>query len=138
MQNILGSFISIVAQNIGWNYRVSEKENHILAVYTNKDIELEDAVVHFVKIGLDNNEASLLIINEQGTSNNEVQERMHRKYNMTYDEIEKLQSTGDLSIVTSSEWYLSNNLSEVSGVGGGGGGNNSIQNKLMVDKEKVR
>ena len=66
---------------------MSEKENHILAVYTNKDIELEDAV-HFVKIGLDNNEASLLIINEQGTSNNEVQERMHRKYNMTYDEIE--------------------------------------------------
>ena len=116
---------------------MSEKENHILAVYTNKDKELEDAV-HFVKIGLDNNEASLLIINEQGTSNNEVQERMHRKYNMTYDEIEKLQSKGDLSIVTSSEWYLSNHLSEASGVGGGGGGNNSIQNKLMVDKEKVR
>ena len=105
---------------------MSEKENHILAVYTNKDKEL------------DNNEASLLIINEQGTSNNEVQERMHRKYNMTYDEIEKLQSKGDLSIVTSSEWYLSNHLSEASGVGGGGGGNNSIQNKLMVDKEKVR
>lgn len=63
MQNILGSFISIVAQNITQNYRVSEKENHILAVYTNKDKEL------------DNNEASLLIINEQGTSNNEVQRK---------------------------------------------------------------
>lgn len=71
-----------------------EKNNHILAVYTNKDNELEDAL-HFLKIGLDNNEASLLIINEQGTSKDEIQERIRRKYNMTHDYINKLQSKGD-------------------------------------------
>lgn len=108
-----------------------------MAVYPNKDKELEDAI-QFLKIGLDNNEASLLIINEQSTSKNEVQERIHRKYNMTYDELAKLQSKGDLSIVTSFEWYLSNRVSEASGVSGRGGDNNIIQNKLMVDKEKVR
>jgi len=116
---------------------VFEKNNHILAVYTNKDNELEDALL-FLKIGLDNNEASLLIINEQGTSKDEIQERIHRKYNMTHDYINKLQSKGDLSIVTSSEWYLSNHGSESSEVGGHIGGKSIIQNKSMVDKEKVR
>ncbi|MGC2383213.1 MAG: MEDS domain-containing protein, partial [Nitrososphaeraceae archaeon] len=98
---------------------MSESGSHILAVYPNKDKELEDAI-RFLKIGLESNEAGLLIINEEDISKEEVQERLHSKYNIPYNEINELQTKGDISIVTSSEWYLSNNGSTISTISGSG------------------
>ena len=117
---------------------MSEKGSHILAVYPNKDKELEDAM-HFLTTGLESNEVVLLIVNDEDTSKQEVQERIHRKFNITYDEIKKLQTKGDISIVTSSEWYLSNNIGGVSSDDGGSRrGSVSTQPQLIVDKEMVR
>ena len=117
---------------------MSVSGSHILAVYPNKDKMIEDAI-HFLKIGLDNNQAVLLIIDDGNDVSKEgIQERIQNKYNIDQDEIYKLQIRGDITIITSSEWYLSNNNNNNNNNNYTSSEDNDTQTKLMIDKERIR
>jgi hypothetical protein len=116
---------------------VSEIDNHFFAVYTSKDTEIEDAA-HFLKIGFENNEATQLIINDDGIKK-EIIEKLHRKYNISYHEIDSLQKKGDLHIVIYSECCIANKARDISYDSGWGIDNDGgAQTELTLDKAKIR
>ena len=51
-------------------------------------MEIEDAA-HFLKNGIENNEITLLIPTDNRTKN-EIIEKLHNKYNISYNEIDNL------------------------------------------------
>jgi hypothetical protein len=113
---------------------VLESGSHILAVYPNKNKEIDDAI-HFLKIGLDSNEVVLLIIDEN-INKESIQKKVQSKYGIDQDEINKLQDKGDISIVTSSEWYLlSDNNSDRNG--SKDKDRDAHTTKLRIDKKRV-
>jgi CRISPR/Cas system-associated endoribonuclease Cas2 len=115
---------------------VSEIDNHFFAVYSTRDIEIEDAA-HFLKIGFENNEPTLVILSDDRTKK-EIIEKLHRKYNISYNEINNLQSKGDLYIAKSSEYYLPNNTRDISYNCSGEDSEDGIQTKYVLDKAKIR
>ena len=100
-------------------------------------MEIEDAA-HFLKNGIENNEITLLIHTDNRTKN-DIIEKLHSKYNISYNEIDNLQRKGDLYIARSSEHYLGINTRDISYVWSGVIDNDDgISTKLVLDKAKIR
>lgn len=74
----------------------------MIGIYSNPEVELSHGL-QFIKDGLDKNESAILIT--------DVLPREKMRYTMSnrWDtkDIEKLEQTGDLTIASSHEWYLS-------------------------------
>jgi hypothetical protein len=76
----------------------------LIGIYSNLDKEFDDAL-RFLKPALKNNEAILLIIDEN-LDKDSVHKRMKEEWNISIDEIKEIENTDYLTVVTSSDWYL--------------------------------
>lgn len=81
----------------------NEKASRLIGIYSNLDEELDDAF-RFLKPALENNEAILLIIDEN-LDRSIIYKRMEEEWNIGAGEINDLENRGDLIIVTSSQWF---------------------------------
>lgn len=77
-----------------------ETGNHITAIYSDKDAELEEAF-EFLKSGLEKNEIIMLITDDM--SKDEIRKKINAEWNMDVDALEK---DGYLIIKTTPEWYF--------------------------------
>jgi hypothetical protein len=77
-----------------------ETGNHIATVYSDKDMELEEAL-EFLKSGLEKNEIIMLITD--GISKDEIRKKIRIEWNVDVDALEK---NGYLIIKTTHEWYF--------------------------------
>ena len=82
----------------------SETGSRLIGIYSNLDEELDDSF-RFLKPALENNETILLIIDES-SDRDSIHKRIEEEWNIGVDEINELENKGDLTVVTSSEWYL--------------------------------
>jgi CRISPR/Cas system-associated protein endoribonuclease Cas2 len=97
-------------------------------------MEIEDAA-HFLKIGFENDELTLLIISDDRTKK-EIIEKLHNKYNFSYNETDNLQRKGDLHIA---KYYLANNTRDISyDCSDKLDNEDGIQTKFVLDKAKIR
>ena len=80
--------------------RAVETGNHITAIYSDKDAELEEAF-EFLKSGLEKNEIIMLITDD--ISKDEIRKKINTEWNMDADALEK---DGYLIIKTTPEWYF--------------------------------
>jgi len=77
-----------------------ETGNHIVAIYSDKDAELDEAF-EFLKSGLEKNEIIMLIIDD--ISKDEIRKKINAEWNVDADTLEK---NGHLIIKTTPEWYF--------------------------------
>ncbi|VVC06142.1 MEDS: MEthanogen/methylotroph, DcmR Sensory domain [uncultured archaeon] len=75
--------------------------NHIIAIYQNQKTVFDDAF-KFLKNGLDTNEIIMIITDR--LSKEEIRNRMENEWNVP---VKNLESSGDIQIKTTEEWYYS-------------------------------
>jgi len=100
----VNSYQPIVLTRVGINYSLDASSNHIFAIYPNRQEKLKSAF-KFLKDGLLNNEAILLITDE--ISKEEAITRMEKEYS-EFD-ISNLLEKGVITILSTAQWYFINN-----------------------------
>ena len=83
----------------------SKAAGGLIGIYSSLDQELDDAI-GFLKPALNNNEAILLIIDENWDKDS-VYKLMEKDWNMNADQVKEMERKGALNVITSAEWYLS-------------------------------
>jgi hypothetical protein len=81
----------------------NERTSRLIGIYSNLDEELYDAF-RFLKPALENNEIILLLVDDS-LDKSTVYNRMKEEWNISTDEIDALENSGDLIVVTSSQWF---------------------------------
>ncbi len=80
--------------------RSLESGDHVFAVYPDQEIKLRDCF-SFVKMGLDNDEIILLMV--ECIPTDEIYNKIINEYHIT--NIKELEEQGDVIITTAKEWY---------------------------------
>jgi hypothetical protein len=94
------SIILMQTTQLTWSSNLVHKGDHIIGVYPNKKIELEEAF-EFLKDGLQKNETVMLIT--EAFSKTEIRDKMNTILKVNVD---KLEAEGEIIIKTTKQWFF--------------------------------